>query len=68
MSGCADMRRWRRVDLPVPDGPDITMGRSLDDEDGVAGAMVVRVLIWEIEERRILGRERECDVEVLEVE
>jgi hypothetical protein len=62
------MRRWRRVDLPVPDGPETTMGRSLDDEDGVAGAMVVRVLIWEIEERRILGRERECDVEVLEAE
>lgn len=52
----------------MPDGPDITIGRSLDDKDGVAGAMVVRVLIWEIEERRILGRERECDVEVLEVE
>ena len=29
--------------------------------------MVVRVLIWEIGERKTLGRERECDVEVLNV-
>jgi hypothetical protein len=62
------MRRWRRVDLPVPDGPETTMGRSLDNEDGVVGAMVVRVLIWEIEEGRILGCERECGVEVFEAE
>ena len=52
----------------MPDGPETTMGRSLDDGDGVVGAMVVRVLIWEIEERRILGRERECGVEILEGE
>ena len=51
VSGCADMRRWRRVDLPVPDGPETTIGRSLDGDDWVAGAILIR----EIEERKPLG-------------
>ena len=48
LSGCSLNRRFRIVDLPVPDGPDITMGGScwIVDED------IVRVLmLWMILQR-----------------
>jgi hypothetical protein len=28
MFGCLSKRRFRRVDFPVPEGPDTTIGRS----------------------------------------
>ena len=40
VSGCAAKRRFRIVDLPVPDGPEITTGRG----GMVVGAIVVMVL------------------------
>jgi hypothetical protein len=54
------------VDLPVPEGPDRTIGRSFDDEFCGVGAIVQSVLIVEIEEETTRVRECEFDNESLE--
>ena len=52
--------------MPVPEGPDRTMGRSFDEEGWVVGAMVENVVRLEIEDKGVRGRGCEFGNEVIE--
>ena len=60
VSGWASIRRLRSVDLPVPEGPDRTIGRSFFVEEGfcVVGAMVENAVVVGLQtrEERVEGR------------
>ena len=45
-SGWSANSRLSIVDLPVPDGPEITTGRGLDGEEAVLGVMGTGVRSW----------------------
>jgi hypothetical protein len=54
MSGCAAKRRVRMVDLPAPEGPDMTTGR----EAGIVVVVVREELSWDARRRncaRVVG-------------
>jgi hypothetical protein len=60
------MRRLTRVDLPVPEGPDRTTGRSFDEGFWDVGAIVENVLMLKNEEETTKGSGREVGNEPIE--